>query len=515
MRCGGVVAVSTDQESLVTVDWSDKTEPTAFEKLPDWKQRRRQRLVIEFYTAIRAYEMNPATPENSPSFTNCDCSPTPGGSAATDADTADRPSAGSSSSGQSTSTAEEQSDEAVASERSEEANVEPLLPAEREVLKTVMRMGVEDMERAVDIVRGGGERHLAILEALERDQERQWKVLALLDRDEVSHAKKLALCGRQSTQLECGQCGSDDNFVPMTCDSRLCPDCNDRTVGQNIEKYRQHVYDMDRPTFMTFTVQNVSNAVSGWEQMKEDFGALRRRTIPFEGEVEREDDDGNVVTHSWSWWEGTAVEDIQENHTQWKVELQSSGQHDLVRRLQQEYVNYEYTNITGTHTGRNIPWDELVSGGLYGVDIKQKGPSEFNVHLHVLADAAYVPQAALSAEWEDITGDPVVDVRRVYDRSSDESVENVLMETVGYAVKPPEFEELESEVEFTLEAKGCPTVHPFGDLHGHGSKGEVAGLICSDCDRMPEQWKYLGSVTFRIDNMGKSWETDRGKDPPE
>jgi hypothetical protein len=35
--------------------------------------------------------------------------------------------------------------------------------------------------------------------------------------------------------------------------------------------------------------------------------------------------------------------------------------------------------------------------------MKQKGPDEYKVHLHVLADAAYIPQAALSSVWEEIT----------------------------------------------------------------------------------------------------------------
>jgi hypothetical protein len=272
---------------------------------------------------------------------------------------------------------------------------------------------------------------------------------------------------------------------------------------------------MDHPVFMTFTVENAVNPIDAREGIVEDLRRLRNRTIPFEGEVERETEDGETVTKSWSWWEGTNLEAIEEDHTQWKVKLQEQGEHDLVRRLQKQYVHAEWSNpIVGEQEGKNIPFDELVDGGLYGIDVKQVGSFEFNVHAHVLADAAYIPQAALSSVWEDLTGDPVVDVRAVYDRSSRESVAQVLSETVGYAVKPPEFEELEDELAFVEAAKGCPMVHPFGSVHGAG-KREASLLLCSRCERTPGEWEYLGTVEQRMDTMGKGWDTKGENDPPD
>jgi hypothetical protein len=382
-------------------------------------------------------------------------------------------------------------------------------------------MGVEDTERAVSIAEAAtGEGMTALHAALERDQERQAKVLALIERGDVSDALRLATCGRRSIQLTCpehaGGCGCSDNYVPAHCDSPLCPDCQSRKTGQNVGKYRDAVFDMDQPMFWTLTTQNVEDPIAGRDEIVDALGKLRRRTISTEGSVTREAADGDgTVTKSWSWWEGSTVEDIEENHTQWKIKLQENGQHDLVRRLQKEYVNYEYEDITGTHVGRNIPMDELVDGGLYGVDIKQVGPMEWNVHAHVLVDAAYIPQAALSSLWEDITGDPVVDVRRIYDRGTEQSINDALQETVGYAVKPPEFESLDDELEFVAAAKGCPDVHPFGDLHGAGDS-DAGALRCSNCELTPHQWEYGGMVNESLDNMGKGWEdADRGKDPPE
>lgn len=479
----GVGGMSKSQASLINEDWEQREPPSDFEKLPPWEKRRYQRLSIEFYTAYRAFNRYLDTSENPPSLVNCERSPTSEETSSTDRDTSE------------------------------------LSFAQRDAMKAVAQMGVEDIDRAVDLVRGAGQRINVIYEALERDQERQVKVLALLDRGEVSHAHRLATCGRRSVQLECpehaGGCGCQDNYVPMHCDSRLCPDCHARKKGQNVEKYREAVFQMDNPQFQTYTIENVEDPVKAREQMIEYLGKLRRRTIPFEGSVTRQAADGDgTVTKSWSWWDGTGVDDFEEGHTQWKIKLQEQGKHDLVRRLQRQYVNYEYENITGTHVGRNIPFTELIDGGIYGIDVKQKGPFEFNVHAHVLVDSAYVPQAALSAVWDEITGSPVVDARRVYDRSSRESVAQTLQETVGYATKPPEFEELEDELEYVEEAKGCPEVHPFGSLHGSGTE-TVSQLICSECDRIPRQWDYLGTTGEAIDNMGKDWDGDRGKDPPE
>jgi hypothetical protein len=477
--------------------WSEIGQRDWFERLSSVKQRRYQRLVIEFYSAYCAYRANPATPENPPSLVNWERSPT---SVENDGNSA-------------LATKLESADDAHT------VSPRDLTEPEIEGLKLAFRMGVEDVDRAVGIVAGGGDRLQAIHAVLERDQDRQWKVLALLERGDVAHALRLATCGRRSVQLECpehaGGCGCQDNYVPMHCDSRLCPDCHDRKKGQNIGKYRDAVFEMDTPQFQTYTIENVEDPVAGREKMMEDLRKLRRRTIPFEGSVTRQAADGDgTVTKSWSWWDGVDIDDLEDNHTQWKIKLQEEGRHDLVRRLQKQFVNYEYRNITGTHVGRNIPFDELYDGGIYGIDVKQKGPFEFNVHAHVLVDSAYIPQAALSAVWEDISGSPVVDARRVNDRSSRESVAQTLQETVGYATKPPEFEELEDELAYVEGAKGCPEVHPFGSLHGAGTE-DISQMLCSRCERTPYQWEYLGTTNEAIDNMGKGWETDRGKDPPD
>jgi hypothetical protein len=435
--------------------------------------RRAYRLATQFYGAICAYSHGDDRPKNDPSLATCECSSTPGETAALEPD----------------------------------APFHKLADPEIDALPIVFRLGVEDVDRAVRLVRGGGDRLTAIYEVMGRDDRRVEKVLALLERDEVSHALRLATCGHRSVQLECpelaGGCGHEENYVPISCGSRLCPDCTDDNMGRLIEEWKPAVSSMTHPTFATFTIENVDDAAEGREKVVEAFGRLRQRTIPFEGETRREGS-----TKRWCWWrDGGRPSD------RWKVHLQEAGAHDLARRLQSEYVRYEWEDVTGHHQGRAIPFKELVDGGLYAVDVKQVGPDEFNVHLHVVMDAPYVPQAALSAVWEDLTGDPVVDLRRIYDRSGG-GIEYALAETVAYAVKSPEFESIEAAVDFVTELKGKALVHPFGSLHGAATN--AAGLLrCANCEQTPSWWNYKGFVDHSIDNMGKDWDTDGDRPPPE
>lgn len=387
-----------------------------------------------------------------------------------------------------------------------------LRPSETAALPIAFRCGVEDVDRAARIVAGGGDRLSALHAALECDPDRQEKVLALLEHGAVSHARRLATCQRRSIRLECpdlaGGCGHDENYVPIHCDSPLCPDCASRRTGQTIEKWHSPVEAMESPTFLTLNIRNVADPVAGRERIVDALGKLRRRGIPPEGEVVRETDDGRTVRKRWCWWDDGGTPAMP-----WKPKLLEAGRHDLVRRLQRRYVHYEWTDVTGHHRGRKIPFSELTDGGIYGIDVKQKGPNDYNVHAHLLVDAVYIPQPALSAVWEDITGDPYVHVTSIYDRSGEGDREAALMETVGYAVKPPEFESLQDQVEFVVETKGVPLVHPFGSLHGAAEPGEGL-LFCARCEVTPGWWNYCGIVDAARDNMGKGWELSDDKPPP-
>lgn len=369
---------------------------------------------------------------------------------------------------------------------------------EKEAVQFALRAGVEDVDRAVGLVREGPKAWEALQALLEtEDEQRRERALALIEAEEPAHALRYLQCGEQSVQLECpddfgaGGCGYEHNYVPISCDSRMCRDCMKRRMGQLVNQYTGVVRQWADPTFLTLTLENVSDPVQGVEAGKGAFGRFRRRVVPTSG---------TQGEKAWCWSVGE--EPNGEPAAPWKSRLLERGKDDLVRRLQQKYVSQ----------GRGIPMDELLKGGLYAIDVKQKGPEEFNVHLHVLADAHFVPQAALSSVWEDVSGAAVVDVRRIYDRGSG-SLKSAIMETVAYATKPAEFESVDQEAEYVSEMKGSRLVQPFGSLYGEGVDFEV-DLCCSSCGETPRWWNYQGVVRERRDNMELAGCGSDGDRPP-
>lgn len=330
-------------------------------------------------------------------------------------------------------------------------------------------------------------RHVpAALEALDasigRDRERQEKVIELIEAGEVSHAKRFAECRRKSVQLRCsdekwwyGGCGSSENYVPISCDSRLCPDCMNRKMGRVASRYAPVVADWNHPTMLRlslhrrFEPDELERAV---DALRGAHGRLRSRKVPPNGD-------------GWSW-------------SEWKRSLRTIGRTDLARRWQKRYVDQ----------GKWIPVDEIIPTGFYGIDIKQGDDGTLNVHMHVLADVPWFPQAALSSVWGELTAAPVVDVRRV-----DGGEESAVMEVIGYAAKPPEFQSVGDEVQYLQTLKGSKLVQPFGDLHSN-TPTAAADLICAECGESPMQWEYEGVVDGEISTVEIAT-SDGDRPPPE
>ena len=376
-------------------------------------------------------------------------------------------------------------------------------------LEMAFRGGVDDPGRAVQLATESIGAPSILSCVLERSQERREKVYRLIECGEFAQARALATCGEMSAQLGCpemgGGCGFEENYVPISCDSRLCPECMRRRIGQLVERYERAVADFRTPVFGTFTVENVTvetagDLVRGVEAVQGAFGRLRQRTIPPEGSTERVGSDGNVSRKRWVW----KTDGGEPATDYWRTDLIRAGYRDRADRLEREYVD----------EGRNIPFKELVDAGIYAIDIKQKGPAEFNIHLHAIMDAAYIPQPALSSVWEDLVpGSPVVDIRRIYDRDGG-TVRGALVETVAYACKAPEFESVGDEVNYLKALKGKRMVQPFGELHGNVDDLPPS-LCCAECDKMPAWWEYLGVVNERVDNMGSVHDGEStGCDPP-
>jgi hypothetical protein len=372
---------------------------------------------------------------------------------------------------------------------------------QQDVLTTAYRRDIAggDVEDLGEAVRHGVDATEALLAVLGRGDRRQRLVVELIEAGEVSHALRLATCGRRSVQLRCpdglaGGCGHEENYVPINCDSRLCPDCGKRRQGQVAGQYREVLEGWRHPTMLRLSLPervDVEDLEGAVDALRGAFGRLRRRVIPTSGR------------HQGKRWVWSSDGGAPADHN-WKAALLAAGRHDLARRWQKRYVEQ----------GRGIPMDELLRAGLYGIDAKQGADGTVNVHVHVLADVPYIPQAALASVWDDLTGAPVVDVRRVEERGSADR-ESALMETVGYAAKPPEYETFDAAVEYATALKGSKLIQPFGELYGNTPDVE-AELRCAGCEQSPAWWDYMGTVNDRIETMETNWDDPtRGEnDPP-
>lgn len=373
-------------------------------------------------------------------------------------------------------------------------------PTDGDESSTCLRVSSERGSNGTGKARADSRATEAIRAALGRDRQTQRQVLALIKAGEVPMAYRLAGCGQRSVELECGSCGSKDNYIPISCNVRVCERCMRRRMGRAIGQYRDEVASWDNPAMLTVTQKNVPAPEEGVERIRYNFVDLfLNRTIPTEG------GEGGM---KWEWktTEGAAWK--------WKQGLIHQGRHELARRLQKRYVEQ----------GRQIPVSEIIPTGFYGIDSKEQEPGQFavvggeveivepgryHVHIHALVDLAWTPQPALSAVWEDVTdGDCILDVR------SFPSTEAAVAETVGYATKAPEFESAEAEVAFTVAMKNKSLVQPFGDLHGNSPDVNPA-LICAHCGEEPLWWVFRGVVDGQYDTIELAGSSADGDRPPD
>jgi hypothetical protein len=348
----------------------------------------------------------------------------------------------------------------------------------------------------------GGTAAEAVQAALSCDRERQAKVVECIRQAEVAHARRLATCNRQSVELRCAGwdgCG-EHNYVPITCDSRLCEECGKRRQGQVIGKYVDRIRGWDDPTHMRLSLDRrvaprpgpLTEAIG---ELRDAFGRLRRRVIQPSGEHQGD---------RWVWSIGDDGGEPADCY--WKSMLVSSFGRDRVAYLESKYVRQ----------GRGIPVDELLREGIYGIDAKQGDDGTINVHMHVLVDVPYLPQPALSKAWEELTGAPVVYINRVYE--SEDSERDALAEVTAYAAKAPEYETVKQEVAFNRALKGSKLIQPFGNLHGNTPDMDGV-LYCCNCERAPAldwnvEWAYEGVVDGRY-STALVGAPDGDRPPPE
>jgi hypothetical protein len=333
----------------------------------------------------------------------------------------------------------------------------------------------------------------AIRDVIHREHERRLNVLDLIRFGEESHARRLAQCMTKSTQLECpsiaGGCGSDDNYVSITCKSRLCPECLNAEIGKNIGRYGQVVAEWDNPVMIRV---GLDGRRENPHQARDELRAIRRRfadrKVPPSGE------------HQGTRWVWKSDGGASAKHY-WKQSLCASGAYQEAREWERQYVD----------EGRWIPVDEILPSLFYGIDQKRGEDGSWNVHFHIIADGRHFPQAALASVWEDCGGGPNTHIEPISEAPG-ETIGSAIAETISYATKASEAGSREEKVKLVAEMKGAKLVQPAGECYGSipDPDGE---LLCTDCERSPAWWTYIGVVNHPHETMILS--TDGDRPPPE
>jgi replication protein len=109
-------------------------------------------------------------------------------------------------------------------------------------------------------------------------------------------------------------------------------------------------------------------------------------------------------------------------------------------------------------------WKEHVRGGVYVLQTtRDERKKQWHVHLHVITDGVYWPQALLAKLWHKVTGDSkIVDIRAVPDRR------RVAKYVSDYVAKPADMLSWSwaAVAEFAEAMHGRRLVHTFGTAHG-------------------------------------------------
>lgn len=143
-------------------------------------------------------------------------------------------------------------------------------------------------------------------------------------------------------------------------------------------------------------------------------------------------------------------------------------------------------------------FEGVIRGGLYCIEVTNKGTG-WHVHVHILADAKYIPQDELTAAWREITGDSyVVDIRAA------DSPDAGLRYLLKYLSKKPDLgegEETEEDIRQTFNEamKGVRLIQPFGSLYAYCPPRE--NRPCPTCGE--SDWELLSLlVDWPSDDLG-------------
>jgi uncharacterized protein (DUF1330 family) len=122
---------------------------------------------------------------------------------------------------------------------------------------------------------------------------------------------------------------------------------------------------------------------------------------------------------------------------------------------------------------RRKPFNRLILGGFYTIEIKPKTIG-WNIHVHMVADAYFIPVKLLSKHWREITKYSfVVDIREIWYRRG------ALGYVLKYLCKTPIMDEWQEEV--YLEAtNNLKIIQSFGSMYN--AKTQKPKYRCPFCN---------------------------------
>jgi hypothetical protein len=117
-------------------------------------------------------------------------------------------------------------------------------------------------------------------------------------------------------------------------------------------------------------------------------------------------------------------------------------------------------------------WRRNVTGGVSFAEVTFNQEHGWHCHLHLIVKSRFLPQATLSAHWQDCSGSSVVDIRLIFSRQ-------IAGYVTKYATKSDLPEHLQLDASRALA--GSRLFQPFGSWHGIANAVRPGPQPCKCC----------------------------------
>ncbi|MEE8168838.1 MAG: protein rep [Candidatus Hydrothermarchaeales archaeon] len=243
---------------------------------------------------------------------------------------------------------------------------------------------------------------------------------------QFSHASRLLGCGSRYHLCQCEGC---DEIVlsGSRCESRVCFECGEKKLIRLIAKEKDFLKGLPtdprgkhRATILTLTLKNVPDKNYGKHVYKEFLQFIRRFFT----------------------------------HPEIKGRIRGGIRSIETKRPKEGYVYHKKDGST-----------YVVPPG--------RG---WNIHMHSLIDADYIPIRKISRVWREISGSYIVDARAV------KAGIPALIEILKYTIKPPNLGDAKSYARYLSVTKGLRLFNTFGnwreDHFGVFVRGDKRCSVC-------------------------------------